>query len=107
MIWKPFAAFPFVDAASRGALLAAIFTAILRPSLPTAPLVASDAPNHACGKTLALEAVASLAAGEPVSVAAPFDGDQAEMRKLLTSTALAGDSTLLFDNCRTLLDSPS
>ncbi|AMJ50095.1 DNA primase small subunit domain-containing protein [Cereibacter sphaeroides] len=106
MIWKPFAAFPFVDAASRGALLAAIFTAILRPSLPTAPLVASDAPNHACGKTLALEAVASLAAGEPVSVAAPFDGDQAEMRKLLTSTALAGDSTLLFDNCRTLLDSP-
>ncbi|MGP3699628.1 DNA primase small subunit domain-containing protein [Rhodobacter sp. NSM] len=106
VIWTPFRQYPLVDAASRGALLAGILTAILRPVLRTAPMLVSDAPVMGTGKTSAMETVASIGAGRAVSVSAPMpESDPAEMRKLLTSAALGSEGSLLFDNCTGTLSS--
>lgn len=100
-IWAPFSEFPFVDDASRGAMLAGILTCVIRPSLPKAPMFHSDAPTVGAGKTLLLEALGLLATGQPVSMMPPpRAGDSSEMRKLITSAAMPGNKgVMLLDNC--------
>jgi len=44
LLLHPFQTFPFVDANARGAMVAAILTAAVRPVLPTSPAFAFDAP---------------------------------------------------------------
>lgn len=106
-IWQPFRLFPLMNAASRGAVLAGIFTTILRGSLSVAPAFASDAPNIASGKSLLLTAIASLGTGRPATLNAAFTSeDPAEMRKLITSTLMEGEKTLLFDDAEGFLHSP-
>lgn len=106
VIWTPFRDFPLVDAASRGALLAGILTAILRAVLQTAPMFVGDAPVMGTGKTSSIETVASIGAGRAVSVSAPMpENDPSEMRKLLTSAALGSEGSLIFDNCTGTLSS--
>lgn len=100
-LWMPVGEFPYVDGESRGAMLAALLTAAIRPALPTAPMIHLDAPVIGSGKTLAAEALGTLATGDRISVSAPpCAGDESEMRKLLTTSALPGNSgVLIFDNC--------
>jgi len=105
-IWQPFRAFPFIDAASRGAVLAAIITALMRSSFEIAPAFASDGPNEGVGKTLVLEAVIGIASGYSPEVSPPF-GDESELRKNLTSMVLAGDRYVLFDNLEGYQHSPT
>lgn len=105
-IWQPFRAFPLTDAASRGAVLAAIMTALLRTSLEIAPAFASDGPTEGVGKTLLMEAVIGIASGHSPEVSPPF-GDETELRKNLTSMVLAGDHYVLFDNLEGYLHSPT
>lgn len=106
-LWAPFRMFPYVDDNARGSMLAAIITSTIRPALPTAPMFHLDAPVIGSGKTLLMEALGVLATGRPVSVSAPpRTGDENEMRKLLTSSALPGNQgALLFDNCAGRLSS--
>jgi hypothetical protein len=97
------AEFPFVDPEgadgrnSRSVLLAAMLTAPVRRSLPTAPLFLIDAPKPGTGKTFAAELVALLATGHPPAVMA-HAVDGAEERKRLLSSLLAGDAVTLIDN---------
>lgn len=106
-IWAPFRGFPFVDSASRGAVIAGILTAILRASFETAPAFASVAPDVGSGKTIAMQAVVSIASGTHAAVTPPYIGDESELRKQLTSTALSGSMYLLIDNAEDMSSIPT
>ena len=104
------AEFPFADPGegggrvSRAVLLAALLTAPVRRSLPTAPLFLIDAPKPGTGKTFAAELVALLATGRlPAVMAHAADG--AEERKRLLASLLAGDAVTLIDNVEAVLRS--
>lgn len=102
--------FPFADPGegtgrvSRAVLLAALLTAPVRRSLPTAPLVLIDAPKPGTGKTFAAELVAVLATGRPPAIMA-HAVDGAEERKRLLSSLLAGDAVTVIDNVEAVLRS--
>src|ERR1019366_7654956 len=59
-LWRPFAEFPYAHDAARGVMLAALLTAVTRPTLPTAPAFAFDAPKAGSGKSLLAESVSWL-----------------------------------------------
>jgi hypothetical protein len=95
-LWQPFSAFPFVDAASRGVMLAALLTATIRRSLPTAPAFGFDAPQAGSGKTLLAHCVSALGGHDASSFTPPDDDDEA--RKLLFAALRDGNGCVLFDN---------
>lgn len=107
-IWTPFCEFPFPDAAARGGVLAAVLTAILRASFETAPAFASFGPVVGAGKSMVLQTVIAIATGEKATVLPPFaEGDEAEVRKVLTSLVIGGKDCALFDNVEGTVDSPT
>lgn len=107
-LWVPFREFPFVGPADKGILLAAILTAALRPSLPTAPGFAFDAPTQGSGKTLLARCIAILATGGEASVWPHTKGrDDEETRKRVFAALLAGTRAIIWDNATGIFDSPS
>jgi hypothetical protein len=77
--------------------LAAILTALVRRSLPTAPLFMFDAPVSSSGKTLLARLIAVIATGrEPTTVT--YTKDPEESRKKIFSNLIAGDAVILLDN---------
>lgn len=102
----PFADFPFVDSHARGALLAALLTAIVRPTLPTAPAFAIDAPVQGSGKTLLASCIAALATGASPEIWPHTAGrDDEEVRKRLFAALRGGANALVWDNVTGVLDS--
>jgi putative DNA primase/helicase len=89
--------FPFVDHTARSVALAALLTAAVRRSLPTAPLFIFDAPTHASGKTLLARVVARVVSGRDAA-GVTFSGDPEEERKKLIAVLLAGDTVVCLDN---------
>ena len=105
-LWEPFQSFPFVDAFAKGAMLAALLTAVERPVLPTAPALAFDAPVQGSGKTLLARCVAYLATGrEPDTFPHTKGRDDEEVRKRLFAALVMGTTTLLWDNVTGSFDS--
>jgi putative DNA primase/helicase len=101
-----FREFPFVQTeeekgtdkcASRSVALAALLTALVRRSLPTAPYFVFDAPTPGSGKTLAVKAIFYIAINRDAA-AAVYTNDEQETRKAITATLIAGDPIALFDN---------
>ncbi|MCL1630135.1 hypothetical protein M3N55_15530 [Roseibaca sp. V10] len=104
----PFETFPFVDPAARGALLAAILTAVVRPVLPTAPAFAFDAPIQGSGKTLLATCVGALTEGRVPDVWPHTQGrDDEETRKRLFTALRTGCRALVWDNVTGIFDSAS
>lgn len=105
-LWFPFANFPFVDNLAKAAHLAALLTAAVRASLPTAPAFGYDAPVQGSGKTLLAQCVAGLATGStPVLYPHITGSDDGEMRKRLFSALLEGQRTIVLDNILGTFDS--
>lgn len=105
-LMQPFAEFPFVDGHARGALLAALLTAVVRPTLPTAPAFAIDAPVQGSGKTLLGSCIATLATGELPEIWPHTGGrDDEEVRKRLFAALRGGTNALVWDNVTGVLDS--
>lgn len=99
VLWEPFKYFPFADAHSRTATLCAILTALLRPALPTTPMVVTDSGAVGSGKTLLARSIAALLLGTNPSLMAASDlNDDAEIRKKLTACALGAEPVIAFDN---------
>ena len=96
-LWEPFRNFPFVGDASRTVMLSALLSGILRPSLPTCPGHAFDAPTAGTGKTLLAECVGIIATGDRPAIMAPTD-DDTEIRKRLFSILREGGGVILWDN---------
>ena len=94
---------PFVEhdehgAVNRSVFLSAFLTALIRCSLPYAPLHAFDAPDAGSGKTMLTAAVSYAATGEPGSVSSQGATEE-EMEKRLATVLRAGDAVIVFDNC--------
>lgn len=100
VFWSPFNKFPFSNRESPTAILAGALTAILRPVLPTAPMIVIDAAVPGSGKTLLTSALGILRTGKGISLQpSPDERDDAETRKRLTASLIAGESVVAFDNC--------
>lgn len=103
---EPFRAFPFAGPQDRGALLAALLTAVARPALDTAPAIAFDAPVQGSGKTLLATAVGWLAGGSVPQVWPHVAGrDDEEVRKRLFTVLRGAPPALVWDNATGIFDS--
>lgn len=105
-LMHPFRAFPLEGAESKGALLAALLTAVVRPALPTAPAFALDAPAAGSGKTLLGQCLMALAGGGTLYAPLPVRQED-EVAKVLLSVLTDKPKAALFDNQIGLLDSAS
>lgn len=95
-VFRPFREFPFAGAMDRGVLLAAMLTAAVRPSLPTAPGFFINAPVFGSGKTLLASSVAATTGNKPCVMAWP-DND-AERRKAMVSILRTNPGNIILDN---------
>lgn len=89
--------FPCVALEDRAAVLAGIITALVRRSLPSAPMLAITAPTAGTGKTMLAETPSIIATGRRASVLS-LGHDDAEAEKRLGGVLLAGDACILLDN---------
>jgi hypothetical protein len=88
----------------RGVMVAAILTAAIRRSLPTAPGFVFDAPAAGTGKTLLAECLCILVGSEP-DLMSGLDRDEAQMRKRLLAHIRCGKPILAVDNITGVLSS--
>jgi hypothetical protein len=88
----------------RAAFLAAALTAVLRPSLPTAPAILLDANQPGAGKGKAARALAVISTGHAPSIITEGHSPE-ETEKRLASGVLSGTSALLLDNLQRTLAS--
>lgn len=105
-LWKPFEGFPFADRIDRAAHLAALFSSVVRPVLPTCPAVGYDAPTRGSGKTLLARCIGILSSGAEPPVYAPTDSEE-EIRKRLTTILMGGELAFVWDNVVGQFDSPA
>jgi hypothetical protein len=94
--------FPFVTEADRAVALSAILTALIRRSLPTAPLHGFSAPTAGSGKSMLVDLAATIATSRPAPVIAQGKSEE-EMEKRLGSSLIAGDTIIAIDNCEEAL----
>ena len=90
--------FPFERPVHQAAWLAGLLTPLARFAfVGPAPLFLVDSNTRGAGKGLLLDCVSRIATGERFTIAA-YTSDEDELRKRITSLALAGDRLVLFDN---------
>ena len=92
--------FHFVDATDKAAALAAIFTAVVRPSLPQAPGFHARAPTFGSGKTYLCELIGAFAGpGGNAKVSYPTTPEEAT--KTILSLLLTSPAVIEFDDMDT------
>lgn len=101
---EPIDGLPFVANSDRAAALALLITAVLRPSLRTAPMFAVSAPAAGTGKSLTIDIAAIMATGRTAAVVTPTP-DESELEKRIGAAALAGDPVIAIDNVTHILRS--
>lgn len=89
--------FPFSSEADRAAYLSGAMTAVLRPVLPTAPMLRVSAHSAGSGKGLLCDGLSILQTGKCAN-ATSFTPDENEMRKRMLSLLREGSPNVLFDN---------
>jgi hypothetical protein len=90
--------FPFVGDADKAVWLAALLTALARQAVRgPCPLFLLDANTPGTGKTMLVDVLSAIATGRGASRTAFPETDE-ELRKRITSIAIAGDRLMLFDN---------
>ena len=97
VLLKAIDTFPFVSSADFSAALSGMILAVLRRSLPSAPMLAVTAPTPGTGKTLLTDTFSLLATGRRASVMS-VGHDEIEADKRLAGALLAGDAMLNLDN---------
>jgi hypothetical protein len=96
-----FSEFPFEDPElDQSVLLAYLLTLLLRPSLPTAPMVGVSATAPGTGKGLLLEVANLIVRGVDAALMPPVSGKESEeeMRKRITAFVSQGLTSLNLDN---------
>lgn len=89
--------FSFAQDSDRSAALAALLTALVRPSLPTAPLFLNRATRPGSAKTLLADIPALVATGRPATIF-ELGADADEVEKRMLSVLLSGDAVINLDN---------
>jgi hypothetical protein len=90
--------FPFVAEPDRAVALSGILTALIRRSLPTAPLHGFNAPTAGTGKSMLVDIASLIATARPAPVIAQGKSEE-EMEKRLGAALIAGDVMIAIDNC--------
>jgi hypothetical protein len=90
--------FPLVAAADTAVALSAICTALIRRSLPSAPLHAFTSPVAGSGKTFVADITSMVATGRAAAVISQ-GATAEELEKRLGAALLAGDAIVNIDNC--------
>ena len=99
--------FKFEGPEHRAAWLAGLLTILARFAFAgNAPLFAVDANIRGAGKGLCVDAIGQIVLGRNMPVTS-YTQDDDEMRKLITSIALAGDRVVHLDNIEGQFGSPS
>lgn len=89
--------FHFAAEVDRAATLSAVLTAIVRPSLETAPAYHVAAPSPGSGKSLLCNVIARLAsASEPLRL--PYPKEAKEADKIIFASLLTQPPTIMFDD---------
>ena len=89
--------FRFQSQRDLDAALAAMFTAVVRPSLPAAPMFHVRAPQIASGKSYLCNLLAAFA-GPGSPSASAFPENQEESQKLVFSLLMDSPAVVIFDN---------
>jgi hypothetical protein len=97
LLKEPVSKFPFVEGANLSVWLSDFITALVRRSLPCAPMHAYSSPSAGTGKSKLVDIVAVAATGQMAAVTAP-GGDEIEMEKRLGAEVLAGHAVISIDN---------
>jgi hypothetical protein len=97
VLLAPFYEFPFATPHAKAALVSHILTAVARHALDLSPAFLYTAPLAGTGKTLLASMPSLIAQGVPPAMR-PYVDESEELRKVLFSALLAGDSGLLLDN---------
>lgn len=92
-----FKTFPFQDRVDLSVALSLALTALVRRSLPSAPLGGLTAPAARSGKTKLADCIAILAMGTPAPAMSLPDKDE-EAKKSALALLLDGDAVALIDN---------
>jgi len=105
-IYAPWKDYQLASDHDRGAMLASIFTAVLRPAMRIAPGTFFDAPVRGSGKTKAALALGALMSGQHIGVH-PFvaGGNEAELSKVVVALMRSPRRHLLIDNVKGLFSS--
>ncbi len=94
---KAISTFPFEETVDRSVALAAMLTALVRRSLPSAPLIVVTAPSPESGKTLLCDFISILAMGTMAPAMKYAENDE-EAVKVAMSVLLEGDPVVMIDN---------
>ncbi|MBK8980650.1 MAG: bifunctional DNA primase/polymerase [Planctomycetes bacterium] len=97
VLCEPLSGFPFRTPAHRAVAVAAILTALIRPSLRTAPLFAFLAAKMGSGKSLLADVVAMIATGRSAAVMSQ-GADENEDKKRMLPILAEGDPVAVIDN---------
>ena len=98
LLESPLSSFPFVGEAHRSVALSGILTPVARPSLPTAPMHAMDAPTAGTGKSALVDIASMIVTGHRAAVISQGN-NEAELEKRLGASLIAGDALISIDNC--------
>lgn len=95
-VMEPFQGFPFASPESRGVMVAAALSAVVRQNVPACPAFAFDAPAAGTGKTLIARCLAAIGGHDGSSIPPP--GSDEEMRKTLFAALREGAGCVFIDN---------
>lgn len=96
------AGFPHVKDCDLAVTVAAMLSAVLRPTLPACPAFAWSAPVRGSGKSKLADVCAVIATGRTApAMSWPRQEDEAEKR--LAASVMSGDAVILLDNIETAL----
>jgi hypothetical protein len=107
VLWKPWSQYPFATDEDRGAMLAAILSAVCRPMLKIMPGYVFDAPVPGSGKSFAAFAINALVTGSPSRGVMGFssNGFDTELSKQLLAIMRQGIQAIVIDNVKGFLES--
>ena len=104
---EPFADFPFVQPHHLAACIATVLAIVARPAIDgPVPLLGISATAPGSGKSLCADVISLITTGAPASRTTVPDSDE-EMRKKITSFAIADQPVVLLDNIEATLKSES
>lgn len=106
VLWEPFKEFPWLDGSAKAHVFALILTLILRPAIDgNVPLFVLLANLPGSGKTLLLELIVTLVYGQNDWTTFPYQTNEDETRKRITSTLLEGRPIVVVDNAEGTVNS--
>jgi hypothetical protein len=98
-IWAPFVEYKWASDEARSAALAAVFTAVLRPAMETAPGFFLDAAQQGSGKSKAMDAICAISQGRRTARYPYVKGNHNdEYSKYITSMMQCGLTAWPIDN---------